>query len=124
MLAQVLQCLVARGAQRFPYGRRYVLQQLQQRFAGVFLQQERITGGQVGEYAEILGMIRHHEKVQRPAQAYCLPVVGDDRLTLGETIGLIRCQPVTIAVGIPGEVGMYMGVAPVDIGSVRLIDMG
>ena len=82
-----------------------------------------IVHRQSGQYAEILGVIRHHEKVQRSAQAHVLAARGSNRLTLGESIRLVRRQSGAQGEGVTRQRGVYMCIAPVDIGGEGIVGM-
>jgi hypothetical protein len=59
------------------------------------LQQVRVRLGDHRREAEIFGMIRHNEEIQRSLQARPNARARSDLLAAGEPIGLFRSQPAT-----------------------------
>ena len=68
-------------------------------------------------------MIGHHEEIQRAAQTNFLAACRPDPLTLGETIGIVRHEPVAKNVAVYRQGSVHVGIAPIDIVRVGLADL-
>ena len=62
--------------------------------------------------AQVLGVIRHHEKIQGAGQPRAHADAGGDLLALGEAVGLVRPEPVADHAGVCGVGRVDVRVAP------------
>ena len=63
--------------------------------------------------AEEFGVVGDHQEIQSPAQPDALATRRDDFLALREPVGILGRDSRAHAEGIPGQVGVHVGVAPV-----------
>ena len=74
--------------------------------------------------AEVLGVIRHHEKIQGACQPRAHADAGGDLLALGEAVGLVRPEPVADHAGVCGVGRVHMRVAPEHAVGIVAVQIG
>ncbi|MNT60546.1 hypothetical protein D3C72_1981330 [compost metagenome] len=84
----------------------------------------RRTGDQHRIEAITIGVVGHHQKIQRPRQFDRLAAGRGDLLAAGETISLLRPQARTEDPGVHGHGRVQMGIAEQRTGRIVMPDIG